>query len=137
MDQWIAQVYSSDLDSLATIRTRFESLSDNSIIALFYVGECDLLAGRFDEALESYDKTINIEAPRWDHTYQMIASTRIAEIFASRGHYEKAAEYQARAMDFYHREYLVDWVIEGRQRYFARLADGEETVVPTLLSINP
>ncbi len=137
MDRWIAEVYSSHPDSLTVLRTRFESVSDRSIVATFYVGECDLLAGRHDKALASYDKIIAHKAPRWEHTYQMIASTRIAEIFASRGHYKKAAEYQSQAMDYYHRQYLVDWVIEGRQRYFERLADGKETVEPTLLSINP
>ncbi len=79
---------------------------------------------------------ISVDAPAWDHAYQMIASTRIAEIYAARGYYKTAARYEGIALSYYHNEYLVDWVMEGRKRYFERLGEGKETVPPTLLSAN-
>ena len=137
LDAWIAALYQADRDSLTKLRSRFNEHATSSLAAAFYVGECDLLTGDFDRALKSYKRVISEEAPAWNHTYQLIASTRIAEIFAQRGRYEEAAKQQAHAMTFYHREYLVDWVVEGRQRYFERLAEGKESVPPTLLSVIP
>jgi hypothetical protein len=67
----------------------------------------------------------------------MIASTRIAEIYASMGFYKSAARYQAVALTYYQNEYLLDWVLEGRRKYFERLADGKETRPPTLLTARP
>jgi hypothetical protein len=66
----------------------------------------------------------------------MFASTRIAEIYAARGYYKTAARYQGIALTYYHNEYLVDWVLEGRKRYFERLAEGKESSPPTLLTGN-
>jgi tetratricopeptide (TPR) repeat protein len=137
MDDWIAALYVADRDSLGGLRSRFDAHAASSIAAAFYVGECDLLSGRYERALKSYYRVVSADAPAWNHTYQLIASTRIAEVFAQRGQYEEASKHQAYAMKFYHREYLIDWVVEGRQRYFERLAKGEETVPPTLLSVNP
>jgi hypothetical protein len=84
-----------------------------------------------------YLPLLDLEAPGWDETYQMLAATRLAEIYAARGDYETAVLYQNRARDFYHREYLIDWVLEGRMRYFQRLANGEESVRPTILTGSP
>jgi len=135
-DEWVRALYSGSLDSLDAIRGRFAALSQRSVGAKFYVAECDLLSGNFDAALEEFDRVISVDAPAWDHAYQMIASTRIAEIYASRGYYKTAARYQGIALSYYHNEYLVDWVLEGRKRYFERLAEGKETIPPTLLTGN-
>jgi tetratricopeptide (TPR) repeat protein len=137
LDDWVATLYKADRDSVSALRARFARLAPSSLAAAFYVGECDLLTGDYESALRSYGRVVSADAPAWNHTYQLIASTRIAEIFADRGQYEKAAEYQGQAMKFYHREFLVDWIVEGRQRYFQRLAEGNESVPPTLLSVNP
>jgi len=136
MDEWVWALYRSKPDSIEAIRGRFAEFASRSVVARFYTAECDLLSGGFDDALEGFTKVISTEAPAWDESYQMIASTRIAEIYASRGYYKTAARYQGIALSYYHNEYLVDWVMEGRKRYFERLGEGKETVPPTLLSAN-
>jgi tetratricopeptide (TPR) repeat protein len=136
MDSWVWALYRSSPDSLAGLKNRFAGVSSRSLAAKFYVSECDLLSGDFDDALKGFTDVISVEAPAWDQTYQMIASTRIAEIYAARGFYQTAARYQGVALSYYHGEYLVDWVMEGRQRYFERLAEGKETTPPTLLTAN-
>ncbi len=136
-DRWVAVLYRGDSDSLRVIRSRFADLAPRSIAAAFYVAECDLLSGDFDSALKQFNDVISIQAPAWDHAFQMIASTRIAEIYASRGFYKTAARYEGIALSYYHNEYLLDWVLEGRKRFFERLAEGKETGPPTLLSANP
>jgi hypothetical protein len=135
-DEWVRALYRGSPDSLDAIRGRFAVLAEGSVGAKFYVAECDLLSGRMDAALEEFEGVISVEAPAWDHAYQMIASTRVAEIYASRGYYKTAARYQGIALSYYHNEYLVDWVVEGRKRYFERLAEGKEKTPPTLLTRN-
>jgi tetratricopeptide (TPR) repeat protein len=134
MDQWVTALYRAPSDSLPAIRSKFAELAPKSVAAAFYTAECELLSGDFDRALESFERVISVDAPAWDHAYQMIASTRIAEIYAARGFYKTAARFEGIAMSYYHSEYLVDWVVEGRKRYFERLAEGKETGPPTLLS---
>jgi len=135
-DEWVRAVYSGSPDSLPAVRARFAALAPGSVAAKFYVAECDLLSGEFDAALEGFEAVISVDAPAWDHAYQMFASTRIAEIYAARGYYKTAARYQGIALTYYHNEYLVDWVVEGRKRYFERLAEGKESSPPTLLTGN-
>ena len=137
MDEWVWAVYRSAPDSIAAIRGRFAELATRSVAARFYTAECDLLLGNFDGALQVFTEVISAEAAAWDQTYQMIASTRIAEIYASREDYKTAARYQGIALSYYHNEYLVDWVLEGRKRYFERLGEGKEALPPpTLFSAN-
>jgi tetratricopeptide (TPR) repeat protein len=133
-DQWVSELYGTNPDSLRAIRPRFERIAARSIAAKFYVAECDLLSGDYESALKGFNEVISIQAPAWDHTFQMIASTRIAEIYAARESYKTAARYEGIALSYYHNEYLLDWVIEGRQSYFERLSEGKETGRPTLLS---
>ncbi|MEE9270248.1 MAG: hypothetical protein V3V49_08300 [Candidatus Krumholzibacteria bacterium] len=136
-DEWIRAVYRTGDDSLAVLAARFEALAATSLPASFYAAECRLLAGDHDNALDVYRGIIDTDAPAWEETYQMLAAQRVAEIYAAREKYKTAAEYIGRAQDFYHKEYLVDWILSGRKRYFERLADGKETVTPNLLSVNP
>jgi tetratricopeptide (TPR) repeat protein len=135
-DDWVEAVYRGSPDSLAAVRGRFAAITPSSVPAKFYVAECDLLSGDFDRALAGFEAVISADAPAWDHAYLMIASTRIAEIYAARGFYKTAARYQGVALSYYHNEYLVDWVVEGRMKFFQRLAEGKESTPPTLLTAN-
>jgi tetratricopeptide (TPR) repeat protein len=132
----VEAVYRGSPDSLAAVRGRFAAITPSSVPAKFYVAECDLLSGDFDRALAGFEAVISADAPAWDHAYLMIASTRIAEIYAARGFYKTAARYQGVALSYYHNEYLVDWVVEGRMKFFQRLAEGKESTPPTLLTAN-
>ncbi|UCH82566.1 MAG: tetratricopeptide repeat protein [Candidatus Latescibacterota bacterium] len=132
---WIETVYRSGPDSLEALLPRFEDLAQVSLPAAFYTGECLMLLEDFANATGWYQRVVDWKSPAWLDTYRLIASTRIAEIHALNGNYELAAEYQKRALDFYHNEYRVDWIIEGRHGYFERLAKGMENLpAPTLFS---
>ncbi|MDH3214794.1 MAG: tetratricopeptide repeat protein [Candidatus Krumholzibacteria bacterium] len=134
--RWIKNIYTAGKDSLTAVAARCETLAPTSLPAAFYVAECRLLLGELDAAIDAYDDIIEREAPAWQHTYQMIACTRVAEIVALSADYERAAEYQKRALDFYQNEYRVDWMIEGRQQYFERLGNGDgHAPAPTLLFV--
>jgi tetratricopeptide (TPR) repeat protein len=133
--RWIEAIYRVGSDSLATIASECGALA-SSLRAVFYSGECHLLLGDFETASGFYEKVVKWDAPAWEFPYQMIACTRMAEIVAHSGDYARAAEHQNQALEYYQGEYLVDLMLEGRRKYFERLAAGEtQTPPPTLLSI--
>jgi tetratricopeptide (TPR) repeat protein len=101
---------------------------------LFYRGETLLLNGVFGEALEVFAELVETEATPWDEEFQLLAACRAAEICGAGGDYDRAARWLERAGDYYHKEYLVDWLLEARRGYYKRLANGEEKVAPRLLA---
>jgi tetratricopeptide (TPR) repeat protein len=130
----VQSIYGSDEEARRVVRDALVATESPSIADQFYLGEAWLLSGDRDKALNAYTGAINPSAAPWDHSYQMIASARCAEILGSQGSFEAAAKHYERAASFWHKEYLLDWVMEARERYYKRLKSGEETTRPTLLS---
>jgi tetratricopeptide (TPR) repeat protein len=134
---WIAGIYrSAGADRRETI-SYLENIERHTLHVVFYLGDALLLEGHLDRAEEAFEAVLRTGAPRWDQEYQMLAACRAAEIHGARGDYRSAARTLSRALDYYHREYLMDWIIEGRQRYYERLADGREKITPTLFCSTP
>jgi tetratricopeptide (TPR) repeat protein len=103
----------------------------------FYLAEAMMLAGDFDAALSAYHNVVESRVDPWNEEFQMLASSRIAEIHGSRGDYEAASDWLEKAMEFYQKEFLVDWLLGGRRKYYDRLRDGKTTAVPRLLTPLP
>jgi tetratricopeptide (TPR) repeat protein len=130
----VTAIYGADADARARVRQELSSKTTPTVADQFYLGEAWLMSGELDRALDAYTGAINPSAAPWDHSYQMIASTRAGEILGARGEFEAAAKHYDRAASFWHKEYLMDWLMESRERYFKRLESGEETTLPTLLT---
>jgi tetratricopeptide (TPR) repeat protein len=133
----LAAVYSGDPDALSGAIERLRSHEPATVQTDFYLGDALLLSGDVESALESYRAAVAREVPAWDESFQMIACSRLAEIHGSRLQFEEATDYMDMAMDFYHKEFLYDWLLEGRKRYFGRIASGEDHSTPTLFSSVP
>jgi len=103
----------------------------------FYLAEAMMLAGDIDAALAAYHNVVESQVDPWNEEFQMLASSRIAEIHGSRGDYDSASNWLGKAMDFYQKEFLVDWLLEGRRRFYDRLRDGKTTAAPRLLTPLP
>ena len=127
-------IYGSDEAARHTAREALATKQNPTIADQFYLGEAWLMSGELDKALTAYTGVINPPSPAWDQQYQMIACTRAAEILAARGDFKSAAKHYEHAESFWHNEYLYDWVLEARQHYFERVAEGKETVKPSLLT---
>jgi tetratricopeptide (TPR) repeat protein len=100
----------------------------------FYLAEAMMLSGELDAALAAYGRIVDADVDPWNKEFQMLACSRIAEIHGLRGEYDAASGWLGKAMDFYQKEFLVDWVLEGRRRYYESLHDGETTSAPRLLT---
>lgn len=132
----VAAIYGDDVAARERVRSALEAVKSPTVADQFYLGEAWLMAGDQDKALDAYTGAINPKACTWDHNYQMIASTRAAEILASRGEYKAAAKHYERAGSFWHKELYYDWLFEARKRYFERLDEGKESTPPTMLTNN-
>ena len=130
----VAAIYGADDDARARVRQSLESKENPSVADMFYLGEARLMAGDPKKALDAFTGAVNPKAARWDEGYQMLASARAGEILGSMGEYKAASKHYERAGKFWHKEFLFDWVMAARQRYFDRLDQGKETTPPTLLT---
>ncbi len=108
--------------ALDTLRTRSRPTATEA----FYAGEAAMALGRDDEALEAYRRAVDTGAPPWDDFVRMLAASRAGELLAVAGRYDEAARAYETARRFWHHEYLYDWLLEGRARYFHRLAEGRD-----------
>jgi tetratricopeptide (TPR) repeat protein len=132
----VALIYGADEAARRGVRDALAAKQNPTIADQFYLGEAWLLSGDNEKALNAYTGVINPTAAPWDQSYQMIASTRAAEILGAKGDFEAASKHYERAASFWRKEYLLDWVMKARERYFKRLKSGEETTRPTLLTLS-
>ena len=130
----IAAIYGSDESARAAVREELATKQNATIADQFYLGEAWLMSGELDKALTAFTGVINPTVAPWDAQYQMIASTRAGEILGAKGDFKAAAKHYETAGKFWHKEYLLDWVLDARKGYFERLTQGKETTKPNLLT---
>lgn len=130
----VPAIYGADEVARARVRKELLAKTEPTVADQFYLGEAWLMSGEIDKALDAYTGAINPSTAPWDHSYQMIACARAAEILGAHGQFEAAEKHYDRAASFWHKEYLMDWLMEARERYFKRLKSGEETTRPTLIT---
>jgi tetratricopeptide (TPR) repeat protein len=130
----VAAIYYADEEARAEVRRQLEATTDPTIADMFYLGEAWLLSNDTERALTAYTGALNPKAAPWEERYQLYACARAAEILGSRGDYTAAAKHYERAGKFWRKEYLYDWILEARKRYFQGLAEGKDTPPPTLLT---
>jgi len=118
----IQSIYENGDDALH----KLEAIDDPSAAEWFYLGEARLAAGDDVGALAAYESALEIDAPRWDEAIQMIAASRAGELTGASGRYDDAGRLFKRAREYWHKEFLYDWLLEGRARYFERLGKGKE-----------
>lgn len=130
----VPDIYGADEAARDRVRKELLAKTNPTVPEQFYLGEAWLMSGDMEKALNAYTGAINPTAAPWDHSYQLVASARAAEILGAQGKFEAAEKHYERAVTFWHKEYLLDWVMEARERYFRRLKSGEETTRPTILT---
>jgi tetratricopeptide (TPR) repeat protein len=133
----VVDIYRGDRAAVARVASALRSTERFGVQADFYLGEALLALGDDDGAITSFRSAIDREVPMWDEAFQLIACSRLAEIHGSRLQYEEAAHYLDMAPQFYHKEFLFDWLFEGRKRFYERVASGELVTTPTLFSRIP
>jgi len=130
----VAAIYYADDDARAEVRRQLEATTNPTVADMFYLGEAWLLSNDTERALAAYTGALNPKAAPWEERYQLFACVRAGEILGSRGDYTAAAKHYERAAKFWRKEYLYDWILDARKRYFEGLVEGKNTPPPTLLT---
>jgi tetratricopeptide (TPR) repeat protein len=130
----VSAIYGADEDARRAVREELAAKQSPTIADQFYLGEAWLRSGELDKALAAFTGVINPSCAVWDQQYQMVACTRAGEILGAQGDFTSASKHYERAVTFWHKEYLYDWVLGARERYFERLSEGKETTKPSLLT---
>jgi len=122
---WMTEIYFGDPGDRENAIEDIRSAASTPL-SEFYLGEALLLNGDFDAALVAYGELLESEMDPWNEEFKMLAASRIAEIHGSRGDFESASQWLDKAAEYYQKEYLVDWVLEGRKRHYERLKENDE-----------
>lgn len=136
--RWMTEIYFGEPGDR---KNAIEDITSTASTPLsdFYLGEALLLNGDFDAALTAYGELLEADIDPWSVEFKMLAASRIAEIHGSRGDFESASHWLDRAAEYYQKEFLVDWVLEGRKRHYERLMENDEpaSASPGLLTQRP
>jgi tetratricopeptide (TPR) repeat protein len=126
---WVREIYYGSAEDR---RNAVEAITASAATPAseFYLGEASLLGGNLDEALASYENVVASRVDPWAEEFQMLASCRIAEIHGARGDYDGASQWLGKATEYYQKEFLVDWLLEGRRLFYERLRDGKSQAGP-------
>jgi tetratricopeptide (TPR) repeat protein len=134
---FVPRIYQGDPEQSRQSLAQWKQAHGESAIFDFYSGEIEALGGSFDEARRAYDRALTRDAAGGEQIYQALAAVRIAELLGADGKYSEAREFLGRAAGFCHANYLLDFLIEARSRFYQLVDDGKLDAKPCLLSRGP
>ncbi len=122
-DAWVSALYAGPTDSLAALVDRFEARADASVRAAFHAADARLLSGDRAGARRGFVALHRRDVEPWERVYRLLAATRLGELAAASGNLRSAASWFARAAEDHGGLYRMEWLLRGRERYFAELHD--------------
>jgi tetratricopeptide (TPR) repeat protein len=134
---FIHNIYYLNPASAEAALQKYQSEKGPTVLYEFYRGETMLLSGNYEAASRHFQNALERDVPVFSQAYQMLAALRMAEIKGMQGDFRAAREHLDEGLDYYHKEFLIDMLIEGRKRFYERLEKGELEVDPTVLIANP
>jgi tetratricopeptide (TPR) repeat protein len=134
---FIRKIYFLNPTSAESSLQNYQREKGPTVLFEFYRGETLLLSGNYEAASIHFENALGLDVPVCSQAYQMLAAVRMAEIMGMRGDYKAAKKYLDAGLDYYHKEFLIDMLIEGRKRFYDRLKKGELDVVPSVLVATP
>jgi len=87
----------------------------------------------FAAAKESFSRALDRNESGGDQIYQMFASLRLAEIAGQQGRFGDAKDYLERAKKYCHANYLLDFLVRSRKRYYELQDEDKIDTWPALL----
>ncbi len=134
---FVPRIYEGDLEESRRSLARWKQAHGEGAIFDFYSGEIEALGGNFEQARRAYDRALTRNAAGGEQVYQTLAAVRIAELLGAEGKYSEARESLGRAAEYCHANYLLDFLIEARSRFYELVDHGKIDAKPSLLSRGP
>jgi tetratricopeptide (TPR) repeat protein len=134
---FIAAIYDGDVEVARAGLKEYGRRYGRDVIFYFYLGEIEVFGQDFVAAQRAYETCLSAEVEGGDQSYQMYAALRLAEVSGLQGRYKEAKHYAEKADEYIHVGYLLDFMIESRQRYYELLENGTLGIQPTILLKDP
>lgn len=131
---FVGKIYGGDLDEASGLLRSWKGTRGEDAMTDFYTGDLEALAGDPRAAKAAYERALDRAAFGGDQFFQTLSAARLAEIHGGEGRYGDAQDYLQRARKYTHANYLLDFLLEARQRYYHLIESGKLEAKPSLLS---
>ncbi|UCG53207.1 MAG: hypothetical protein JSW58_06535 [Candidatus Latescibacterota bacterium] len=131
--EFIGLIYDGRIEGARESIQYYAKKYDDDALYNFYAGEIEVFEQDFAEAANSYQRALDCDETGGDQIYQTFAALRLAELYGQEGIFDKARDYLDRAKEYCHANYLLDFMIRSRKRYYHLLDTGKIDDRPTML----
>ncbi|MEJ2722869.1 MAG: hypothetical protein P8181_17290, partial [bacterium] len=130
---FIKQIYDGRIDDAEAGLRSYEREYGVDAMSSFYAGDIEIFKQNFPEARRAYERALDAAESGGDQIYQMFSAIRLAELAGMDGDFGRAREHLEHAKKYCHANYLLDFMVRSRDRYFQLLDEGTIDVPPTML----
>jgi tetratricopeptide (TPR) repeat protein len=134
---FVPRIYEGDLIDAKRSLEKWKETRGEDAIFDFYSGDIEALSGNAETARRSYERALTRHTAGAEQVYQTLAAARLAEILGADGQYSEARDLLKRAEQYCHANYLLDFLIEARARFYELVDNGKLDAKPSLLGRKP
>jgi tetratricopeptide (TPR) repeat protein len=131
--EFIGQIYDNHLGSAEAGLKRYKIAYGEDALYFFYAGDTEVFKQNFTAARNIFQQALECREYGGDQIYQMFAAIRLAEISGMAGQFDTARAYLDHATKYCYANYLINFMIRSRNRFYQLLDDGTIDTQPTLL----
>lgn len=133
---FVRRIYEGEFDDASRMLERYKETYGEDALYEFYTGDLEMLTGDFTPARSAYERALSCDARGGEQIYQMYSAVRLAELAGTDGRYSEARALLKRAQGYCHANYLLDFLIESRQRFYQLVDAGKLDAKPSVLVRN-
>jgi len=133
---FVKRIYAGELDDASRMLESYREVHGQDVLCEFYTGDLKALTGDFTSARTAYERALSCDARGGEQIFQMYAAARLAELAGADGRYSEARALLKRGQRYCHANYLLDFLLESRQRYYQLVGAGKLDAKPALLVRN-
>jgi tetratricopeptide (TPR) repeat protein len=131
---FVDEIYAGDLAKASVQLRSWKDAHGEDVMTDFYTGDLQALSGDAEGAREAYQRALDRAAYGGDQFFQTLSAAHLAEILGGQGRYGEAQKLIERARGYTHANYLLDFLLESRQRYYHLIESKKLEAKPSLLS---
>jgi tetratricopeptide (TPR) repeat protein len=130
---FVPMLYDGGFDEAREGLERWKSIHGEDAICDFYTGDLEAMRGDLGAARRAYERALARVVLGGEQVYQTFSAARLAEIAGGEGRYDEARDLLKRAPEYCHANYLLDFLMEARARFYELVDSGKLSAKPDLL----
>ena len=131
---FVGEIYALDFAEASRLLQSWKRTHGEDVMTDFYTGDLEALTGDAGAARAAYQRALDRTAWGGDQLFQTLSAARLAEIQGGAGRYGEAQRLLERAREYTHANYLLDFLLEARQRYYRLVETGRLDAKPSVFS---